>query len=114
MLTIEKLRACGANVQEGMSRCMNNEAFYLRLTGMALDDKNFGKLNEAIGQNDKKAAFEAAHALKGMLGNLSLTPLVEPVTEITELLRAEKDADYPALCAALADARAELLRLRDE
>ncbi len=81
---------------------------------MALDDKNFGKLNEAIGQNDKKAAFEAAHALKGMLGNLSLTPLVDPVTEITELLRAEKDADYPALCAALADARAELLRLRDE
>ena len=49
-----------------------------------------------------------------MLGNLSLTPLVEPVTEITELLRAEKDADYAALCAALADARAELLRLRDE
>ena len=36
MLTIDSLRAYGANVDDGMTRCMNNEAFYFRLIGMAL------------------------------------------------------------------------------
>ncbi len=31
MLTIEKLRAWGADTEDGLRRCMNNEAFYLRL-----------------------------------------------------------------------------------
>ena len=36
MLTIEKLKAYGANVEEGMERCLNNEAIYFRLIGMKL------------------------------------------------------------------------------
>ncbi|MCQ2563083.1 MAG: Hpt domain-containing protein [Mogibacterium sp.] len=32
-------------------------------------------------------AFEAAHALKGTLSNLSITPLLEPVVEMTERFR---------------------------
>ena len=36
MLTLDALRQYGANVTEGLSRCMNNEAFYLRLVGMAV------------------------------------------------------------------------------
>lgn len=43
-MTIDGLRSCGVNVKEGLARCMNNEAFYLRLTGMALEDAAFGKL----------------------------------------------------------------------
>ena len=31
MLTIEKLRTFGADVDEGLARCMNNEGFYLRM-----------------------------------------------------------------------------------
>ena len=31
MLTIEKLQNYGADVDEGLNRCMKNEAFYLRL-----------------------------------------------------------------------------------
>ena len=48
MLTIETLRRLGANTQEGLGRCMNNEAFYLRLVNMALDEPNYGKLEEAV------------------------------------------------------------------
>ena len=42
---------------------------------------------------DKAAAFEMAHALKGVLGNLALTPIYKPLSEMTELLRAGKDPD---------------------
>ena len=41
MLTLEKLKECGVNINDGMKRCMNNEAFYLRLVNMALDDGVF-------------------------------------------------------------------------
>ena len=92
MLTIEKLRAYGANVDEGLGRCMNNEAFYLRLVNMAVGDAGFERLHTALKQGDRKEGFEAAHALKGMLGNLSLTPLSKPASDLTELLRAETAA----------------------
>lgn len=89
MLTVEALRSWGADVDEGMRRCMNNEAFYIRLAGMSLEDKNFGRLAQAIAAGDAKAAFEAAHGLKGSTGNLSLTPIYAPICEITERLRGQ-------------------------
>ena len=91
MLTIEKLKAFGANTDEGLARCMNNEPFYLRVVGMALADGNFDKLAQAVKARDTAAAFEAAHALKGSVGNVSLTPIFEPVCEMTELLRGKTE-----------------------
>ena len=67
-MTIDALRACGVNVEEGLGRCMNNEAFYLRLTGMALADGNFDKLAQAVEKGNYKEAFEAAHALHEQMG----------------------------------------------
>ncbi len=96
MLTLDGLKAYGADTKSGMERCMNNEAFYLRLVEKSLSDTSYDKLKEAVAANDLDAAFEAAHALKGVLGNLALTPLYEPVSKITELLRAKEQADYNA------------------
>ena len=48
MLTVEKLKAFGADTAEGVSRCVNNETFYLRMVGMALSDANFEKLENAV------------------------------------------------------------------
>ena len=111
MLTIEALKAFGANTEEGMGRCLNNEAFYFRLIKMAVADAGFEKLNAALDSGDKKAAFEAAHALKGVLGNLALTSLYQPVSEMTELLRAGADADYSPYRAIVDEKRAELAAL---
>ena len=89
MLTVDALKDYGANTQEGLGRCFNNEAFYLRLVGMGLAEKNFDALRSALDAGDAKAAFEAAHALKGSIGNLALTPIYEPVSQLTELLRGQ-------------------------
>lgn len=101
MLTIETLQKFGADTKEGLGRCMNNEGLYLKLVGMVLGDAGFGKLKDALAAGDVQAAFEAAHALKGVLGNLSLTPLYVPASELTELLRDPdpSQADrYQPLC----------------
>ncbi|MBQ9262916.1 MAG: Hpt domain-containing protein [Clostridia bacterium] len=104
MMTVGKLKNFGANTEEGLSRCMNNEAFYLRMVGMGLNDANFNKLRDAVSAGLAKEAFEAAHALKGVTGNLSLTPLYVPLSELTEKLRGKDEmADVSALLQQVMD-----------
>ena len=111
MLTIEGLNAFGANTDEGLGRCFDNEEFYLKLVRAVPNEKTFESLKTALDQGDRKAAFEAAHALKGVLSNLSLTALQEPATEITENLRADKDIDYQPLLEQLLAKREELRKM---
>ncbi len=111
MLTIEDLRAWGADVDEALARCMNNEAFYLRLVGKAVQDGAFERLKAACEAGDLDGAFEAAHALKGTMGNLALTPIRRPVEQATELLRNRTAADYSELIDEIMSARDRLTEL---
>ncbi len=97
MLSIDSLREYGADIEEGLTRCYGNEEFYLKLVAMILDEPSFGMLKKALDDKDLNAAFEAAHGLKGVSANLALTPLREPVSEITELLRSRTEMDYAPL-----------------
>lgn len=97
MLTIETLKEYGADTDEGLGRCFNNADFYLKLVATIPAEPSFDNLKNAIKNNDLDTAFEAAHALKGVLGNLSLTPILIPIQEITELLRARTETDYTPL-----------------
>lgn len=89
MITIEMLNNYGADTKAGLSRCMNNEAIYLRLVNLGLNDENFEKLKNAAAAGNIKEAFEIAHALKGVIGNLALTPIYTPLNELTDLLRGK-------------------------
>ena len=109
MLTVGLLREYGANVDEALERCLNNEEFYLRLVKKALDSPDFELLNEAISAKNLDSAFELAHKLKGALSNLSLTPLCTPVAEITELLRSRSDIDYSSYLERITAAREEII-----
>ena len=97
MLTLDSLRAWGADVSDGMQRCMNNEAFYLRMVTKAAQGMACEDLKQAVESGDFTRGFEIAHGLKGVTGNLSLTPIDKPVREITELLRTRTQTDYSAL-----------------
>ena len=104
-MTLDDLIAYGANVEEGLGRCMGNEAFYLRLVETIKDEQGFDTLKQAVAEGRLKDGFEAAHGLKGALANLAITPLLEPVSEITELLRAETDTDYQPLIDRIMEER---------
>ena len=112
MLTIEKLIEYGADVKAAMEICMNNEEFYLRMVNLMLQEKQVETLQQAVAEGNLDAAFEAAHALKGVAGNLSLTPLYETASEMTELLRKEQDADYQAYLSQILKIRDDLLALK--
>ena len=111
MITIENLNAFGANTTEGLERCCGNQALYLRLVNMVPSEKNFEGLKTALEAGDLDSAFQSAHALKGVLGNLSLTPMYKKSVEITELLRSRTQTDYAPLLAELFEMKDELAAL---
>ena len=114
MLSIEKLQEYGADTATGLQRCMNSEDFYFRMIGMLPGEKSFGRLEEALKENDLDAAFEAAHALKGVAGNLSLTPLYDDVAEITELLRGRIKMDYTQLLSRILEQREQIRKMIED
>ena len=97
MMTIEQLERLGAGTEEGVKRCAGNEAFYLKMIPKALETERYKKLEDYIRSGNLDAAFEEAHALKGILANLALTPILNPVSEMTEFLRNRTDMDYDSL-----------------
>lgn len=94
MITLDDLKKLGADTATGIARCVNDEGFYLKMVNMALQDTNFEQLKEAVESGDLPTAFERAHALKGVMGNVALTSLYEPIAAVTEELRAGNDIDY--------------------
>ena len=109
MITLDTLRTYGADVDSGLARCMNNEAFYIRMVKLALSDPSgIEKLGAALEAGDVKPAFEAAHSLKGVYANLSLTPVFDPMSELTEILRSGRLDGTAALFEAFKEKYAEL------
>lgn len=111
MLTVQSLKELGVNTDEGLARCLNNEAFYFRLIGMALNDGAYDSLRAALDAGDTRAAFEETHKLKGMLANLALTPILDPVSKLTEILRNDQEGDREALFAEIIKQRNALLAM---
>ena len=97
MITIDNLAELGADVEDGVARCMGKEDFYLKLVNMLVADDGYERLKAALEAHDLDEAFERAHALKGTIANVSLTPLLEPISAMTEQLRNRNDIDYSDL-----------------
>ena len=69
------------------------------------------EIRTPMNAGDQDAAFSAAHALKGALGNLALTPISAPVAELTELLRAHAQQDCTALLETIRQGQETLTRI---
>lgn len=111
MITMAILNDFGAKTEEGLARCLGEESFYLMLVDSSLTDEQIKALIEQIKSGDLTAAFETAHALKGIYANLSLTPLYDVVAEITEHLRAKEQIDYTPLTDKFLSHMQELMKL---
>lgn len=94
----EMFEAYGADYHSTMARFMGNEAMYMKFLDMLFKDDNLEKLGEALEKQDYEEAFSAAHTLKGVVGNMGLTPLFHAVCAVVESLRAgTASVDYGAL-----------------
>lgn len=94
---LEELKELGVDVDEGLDRFMKNEGLYKRM--LAKVPSNIKKLEilPFIEAGDNQTALANAHTLKGITGNLSLTPLFKAYTDIVALFRADKPEEAKAL-----------------
>lgn len=77
----------GIDIDSGVERFSGNEMLYEKFLHRFADDKSYSELVAALSDDDCSAAFNAAHTLKGVSGNLSLIRLQEIVSEQVEYLR---------------------------
>ena len=110
-MTIDSLREFGANVDEGLERCMGMEDFYIEMIELGLADERFDDLGPLLKEGNLDDAFEVVHALKGVIGNLALAPLYSTICEITEHLRSRENIDYSPIYEKLISQRNEILKL---
>lgn len=108
MITLEILRNNGTDIETGLSRCLGKEDLYLKLVNMGLSDAKFEELGSVLASNDLQKAFELCHALKGVIGNLAITPLYEALSALTEKLRNKEEEDYPAMYSDILAIRSKI------
>ena len=87
---ITELEALGVNTKEALARFMNNSALYVRMLGKFPAAVKDADVLKHFQEKDYAAAVSTAHTLKGVTGNLSLTPLFTAYTDIVALLRADE------------------------
>lgn len=86
---LDALRAWGADVDGGMERIYADEEFYTKCLKLVWNDTHFTALDHAMAAKNYQDAFTEAHTLKGVTGNLSLTPLYKTLSDLTEKLRTK-------------------------
>lgn len=90
MSLMEELTELGVNVDEALVRFMNKASLYERMLGKLADAVNSTEVMPAFEAQDFDTALSNAHTLKGVMGNLSITPLYSAYTNIVKLLREGK------------------------
>lgn len=89
------LESIGVDWQEALSRFMNNESLMIKFLLRFPQEPSYGELCLAMEEKKTKEAYEAAHSLKGVTGNLAIKPLYREVCALVEDLRGE-DLDSAA------------------
>lgn len=82
-----KLYKAGIDTNEGINRFGGKSEAYEKYLYAFSTDENYQILCEAMRSKDVEAAFAAAHALKGVAGNLSLVKLRRDIEPLVEMLR---------------------------
>ena len=86
MTVKEFYEAVGGEYKTALERMMNDD-FIKRMLSKFLANNSFQTIKQGYLDNDAKAVFEGAHALKGVSGNLVLTDLFNKTCVVTEAVR---------------------------
>lgn len=90
MKTLEEMQKDGIDVNSAMERFMNNEEMYRAFLHQLPEEETYrNMLNEICAKNTSRA-FDEAHKLKGILGNLALVEAYNVLYDIVEILREGK------------------------
>ena len=78
-----------------IKRLCGNESLYITCLKEFLNDKTVEILNDAINKKSWDDAYTAAHALKGLAGNMGFIPLMHATGKLVILIRGGREHDLP-------------------
>ena len=100
-----KLIEAGIDVDGALERFMGNDVLLEKLLKKFVEDTNYDSLLTCTaGACNGEDAFKAAHTLKGVCGNLSMTTLYELFSKQTELFRSGKLGEAFAMMPEISEA----------
>lgn len=92
MKSLAQMRSDGIDIDGAMERFMGNEEMFRQFLKELSEESAYAVLCEAIRKAEVEEAFEQAHRLKGILGNLGLCKPYNALYDIVECLR---DGELP-------------------
>lgn len=75
------------DIHGAMQRFYGEEELYVSCLLSFLNDETISQLNSAIGNKLWDDAFTAAHALKGLAGNMGFVPLMHSTGQLVVIIR---------------------------
>lgn len=84
---IKMLRDWGCDIDGAFERFLNDKNLYYECLLMFVKDENIVAIDKEINNSDVQVPFAIVHSLKGVAGNLGLTPLYESLVILCESLR---------------------------
>lgn len=109
MSMLDELKDLGVNIEDALQRFMNNSALYEKMLGKLVNNVRDIKVLPSIEAGDYNAAADAAHTLKGVMGNLSITPLYKGYTQIVNLLRDNNPEEAKKILVDMLPAQEEII-----
>lgn len=106
----KQLMEYGADIAGINSRFLGDFALYESCLREFMNDADIPLLEQAVSERNYDKAFAAAHTLKGVSGNMGLTPCYDAVCVMTESLRSK---EYGSVDAELLAISEQFRRLRD-
>ena len=97
----QALLGCDTDLDGALYRFGGDEELYLECLRAFMSDPTMGELRSAMARQSCDEVFTAAHALKGVAGNMGFVNLFHAAAELVILIRKgqinEVDAAYPEL-----------------
>ncbi len=106
---LEGFRMAGGDVKGVMDRFVEDEDLFRECLQQFVEEDGFDKLKASIEAENYKEAFEHAHAIKGVTGNLGIMPVYNRMCNLVESLRYDKLENVSAELEEVLNAYADFL-----
>lgn len=103
MALLDDLRSIDVDVENTMSRFMDNEALFKKFLLKFPKDNNINALKDQINNKEYDLAASTTHTLKGVTGNLGITPLFTRFTKMVDDLRKNEYSNLEQLYSEIVD-----------
>lgn len=111
---MNQLRLWGCDIDGALERVADDSELLISCMEMFREDPGFAALEEALKNKDYRAAFDAAHTIKGVAANLGITPLYEATCTLVEPLRRGEYGELDELYRAFEPVRDQFFSVVDD